>query len=46
MSHHDTHATQATSNVESNADSLFDAKSAVALILIVVLTVCFWLVGR
>jgi hypothetical protein len=46
MSHHDSHGTDTTCNADHNQDSIIDAKSIVALICIVVLTVCFWLVGQ
>ena len=41
MSHHENHCAD-----ESAADSWYDAKSILALIAIVITTVCFWLVGQ
>lgn len=42
MSQHDTQAAEPT----SNADSVIDAKSIVALVAIIVVTACFWLLGQ
>lgn len=46
MSHQDANPAETTCNADHAADSAADAKSVIALIFIVVLTVCFWLIGR